>query len=129
MLELVGGHAGEAEHCIGTGGAVVVRLLESVVASAQSTTSFSSFLVHLHSILLPSSSSSFFFSFFSTGPPPPHLLRAAVLSGGVLLKSRRGDGVEFVVLPPVGDHLVRVGADVGALQTVVVGRLAGRCRC
>lgn len=47
----------------------------------------------------------------------------AVLRRGELLKAGGHDRVQFLVLPPVGDHLVRVGAHKLALEAMEVRRL------
>lgn len=51
------------------------------------------------------------------------LYTTARLARRELLKARRRDTVQFRVLPPVGDHLVRVCANEIALETMEVGRL------
>ena len=46
----------------------------------------------------------------------------AWLTGRELLETCGGYAVQFRVLPPMSDHLVRIRADEVALQTVKVGR-------
>ena len=57
----------------------------------------------------------------------------ALLRRGVLLEPRGHDRVQLLVLSPVSHHLVGVGAEILALQTVEVartlGRFAGQRRC
>lgn len=57
---------------------------------------------------------------------------SARLTGRKFLETRRRDTVQFGVLPPMGNHLIRVCADEVTLQTVkmrclVLHRAEGRC--
>jgi len=47
----------------------------------------------------------------------------ARLTGGKFLETRRRDTVQFGVLPPMSNHLIRVCADEVALQTMKMRRL------
>lgn len=51
------------------------------------------------------------------------VLDATVLGGRVFLEARRVDAVHLLVLPSVGDHLVGVRANEGALEAMKVGAL------